>query len=79
MVKRQTCCSHPNPYVAHVRDIINLLKKMEEKKILLQKFVAAGYCSLPSSGSESLTGVIAAMRDEISALLHSSEKETIGP
>ena len=64
--RRIACGSHPNPLFADVSDILNLLEKAEKMKILLPKFVAGSYDSLPpASGFDSIAAVLCSLREEI--------------
>ena len=59
-----------NPAItSDIKDILNLLEKMESKRFLLPKFVADNFTSLPpSSGFLAMAKIMNAFRDEVSAL-----------
>ena len=64
--RRNACVSHPNPLFADVSDILDYFEKAEKTKILLPKFVADNYASLPpASGFDSIAVVLCSLREEI--------------
>ena len=69
LIVRKSCASHPNPAVADVQDILDLIDKSESNRHLLPEFVAAAFTSMPpSTGFESLAMVMCSLRDEVAAL-----------
>ena len=66
-IKRKASAEYPNPAVANVRDILNLLDKVEGK-ISLPTFVATEFNSLPPSNFDSIAPVLCSLRDEITLL-----------
>ena len=68
LITRKACPSHPNPCVADIGDMLNLLEKIEGNKISVPEFFAKGFNSLPPSGFENLASLICSLRDEIAAM-----------
>ena len=66
-LKRKSSAEFPNPSVPNVKDILDLLDKVEGKKNL-PLFVADKYNSLPPNNVEALAPVLCSLRDEISAM-----------
>ena len=67
LIQRKACTSHPNPIMADVDDMISLFEKAESKRMLLPRFVAEHYLSLPpGSGFESIALVLCSLREEVS-------------
>ena len=66
-IRRKATNEYPNPSVPNVRDILQLLDKVEGK-VSLPSFVANDYNSLPPNNIDSLLSVLCSLRDEVSAL-----------
>ena len=68
-IKRKACQSQPNPAVANLDDMLQLLEKLEDKSFLLPSFVVNNYMSLPpNAGFEGLASVMCSLRDELASL-----------
>ena len=66
---RRPCSSQPNPSIQDVLDMIEVCDKADENGIVLPKFVADSYNSLPpSNGFDSLAAAISSIRDELTAV-----------
>lgn len=64
---RRSCPEHPNPTVADIQDIINLLHKHDKGKKVFPKFVAESHNSLPpSAGFLAFARAFNRIRDELS-------------
>ena len=68
-IKRKACQSQPNPAVANLDDMLQLLEKLEDKSFQLPSFVVNNYMSLPpNAGFEGLASVMCSLRDELASL-----------
>ena len=66
LIQRKAFASHPNSIVAD-DDMISLFEKAKSKRMLLPRFAAGHYLSLPpGSGFESIALVLCSLREEVS-------------
>ena len=66
-IRRKATQEVSNPAVSNIKDILDLLDKVEGQ-ITLPSFVAAKFNSLPPSNFECIAAVICSLRDEVTAL-----------
>ena len=67
--RRNASKTQPNPAIANLEDIFQLLEKIEEAGDSLPKFVAINFMSFPPSvGFETLAPIMCSLRDEVMAL-----------
>ena len=67
LIRRKACQQHPNPNIADIQDILNLLTKKDDGRSILPKFVAESYQSLPpAAGFISFARAFNRLRDEMS-------------
>ena len=66
-IGRVSCASWPDPCVAHISDMIELIEKYEAKNFLFPKFVADSFDALPPMGSSKIAEVVRSLRDEMAA------------
>ena len=64
--RRNASKNQPNPAIANLGDIFQLLEKIEEAGDSVPKFVAIRFTSFPpSAGLESLAPIMCSLRDEV--------------
>ena len=67
-VTRKACNSHPNPNVADIVDIIDLLERKEDANKMMPDFVATKFNAFPPMNFEIIAGVMCSLRDEIASM-----------
>ena len=64
-IARVSCARWPNPCIAHVGDMIDLIEDQEAKDFQFPSFLADSFDALPPAGSSRMAASLNSLRDEM--------------